>query len=76
MVLQPDYDATEAGRDFLLDDGVTDDSLSYWMVFVQKLSKLDDAALYLEKSNYYEHFPDDVYEALVLDRRRLRDGNG
>jgi len=30
--------------------------------------------LYLEKSNYYEHFPDDVYEALVLDRRKLRNG--
>ena len=45
------------------------------MVFVQRLSKLDDAALYLEKSNYYEHFPDDIYDALVLDRRRLRDAN-
>jgi len=76
MVFHPDYDATEAGLDFLVDDDVTDDSLSYCMVFVQLLSKLDDAALYLEKSNYYEHFPDDVYEALVLDRRRLRNGNG
>ena len=75
MVFHPDYDATEAGLDFLVDDDVTDDSLSYCMVFVQKLSKLDDAALYLEKSNYYEHFPGDVYEALVLDRRRLRNGN-
>ena len=76
MVFHPDYDATEAGLDFLVEDNVTDDSLSYCMVFVQLLSKLDDAALYLEKSNYYEHFPEDVYDALVLDRRRLRDGNG
>jgi hypothetical protein len=75
MVFHPDYDAAEAGLDFLVDDGVTDDSLSYCMVFVQKLSKLDDAALYLEKSNYYEHFPEEVYDTLVLDRRRLRDGN-
>ena len=75
MVFHPGYDATEAGLDFLVDDGVTDDSLSYCMVFVQKLSKLDDAALYLEKSNYYEHFPEDVYKALVLDRRRLRNGS-
>jgi len=75
MVFHPDYDATEAGLNFLIDDGVTDDSLSYCMVFVQLLSKLDDAALYLEKSNYYEHFPEDVYDALVLDRRRLRNGN-
>ena len=76
MVFHPDYDATEAGLDFLVDDDVTDDSLSYCMVFVQLLSKLDDAARYLEKSNYYEHFPEEVYDALVLDRRRLRDGNG
>ena len=75
MVFHPDYDATEAGLEFLVDDDVTDDSLSYCMVFVQRLSKLDDAALYLEKSNYYEHFPDDIYDALVLDRRRLRDAN-
>jgi hypothetical protein len=75
MVFHPDYDATEAGLEFLVDDEVTDDSLSYCMVFVQKLSKLDDAALYLEKSNYYEHFPEDVYDALVLDRRRLRNAN-
>ena len=75
MVFHPDYDATEAGLHFLVDDEVTDDSLSYCMVFVQKLSKLDDAALYLEKSNYYKHFPNDIYDALVLDRRRLRDAN-
>ena len=76
MVFHPDYDAAEAGLDFLVDDGVTDDSLSYCMVFVQRLSNLDDAAIYLEKSNYYEHFPDDVYETLVVERRRLRNGNG
>jgi hypothetical protein len=44
------------------------------MVFVQRLSPLDDAALSLEKSGYYENFPNEVYEALVLDRRRLRNG--
>jgi len=76
MVFHPDYDATEAGLDFLVDDGVTDESLSYCMVFVQRLSTLDDAALSLEKSGYYKHFPTDVFESLVLDRRRLRDGKG
>ena len=75
MVFHPDYDATEAGLDFLVDDGVTDENLSYCMVFVQRLSTLDDAALSLEKSGYYKHFPKDVFESLVLDRRRLRDGN-
>jgi hypothetical protein len=74
MVFHPDYDATEAGLEFLVDEGVTDDSLSYCMVFVQKLSKLDDASVYLEKSGYYKHFPDDVYDSLVLHRRRLRNG--
>ena len=73
MVFHPDYDANEAGLDFLVDD-VTDEDLDYCMVFVQKLSTLDDASLSLEKSGYYQHFPDDVYESLVLDRRRLRNG--
>ena len=73
MVFHPDYDAEEAGLDFLVDD-VTDENLEYCMVFVQKLSLLDDASLSLEKSGYYQHFPDDVYESLVLDRRRLRNG--
>ena len=31
--------------------------------------------LSLEKSDYYKNFPEDTYEALVLDRRRLRNGN-
>jgi len=72
MVFHPDYDAEDAGLAFLQDDGVTDQELVYCMVFVQRLSPLDDAALSLEKSGYYEHFPDEVYESLVLDRRRLR----
>ena len=38
MVFHPDYDAEEAGLDFLVDDGVTDDTLEYCMVFVQLLS--------------------------------------
>jgi len=76
MVFHPDYDAEVAGLEFLVDNDVTDDSLDYCMVFVQRLSPLDDAALSLEKSGYYQHFPEEVYESLVLDRRRLRHGNG
>jgi hypothetical protein len=72
MVFHPDYSAEEAGLDFLVEDGVTDDTLEYCMVFVQLLSKLDDAALSLEKSGYYKHFPVDVFHSLVIDRRRLR----
>jgi hypothetical protein len=72
MVFHPDYDAEEAGLDFLVDEDATDNSLVYCMVFVQRLSTLDDAALSLEKSGYYKHFPKDVYQSLVIDRRRLR----
>ena len=75
MQFHPDYGAEDAGLAFLQDDGVTDQELVYCMVFVQKLSLLDDAALSLEKSDYYKNFPEDTYEALVLDRRRLRNGN-
>ena len=72
MVFHPDYDAEEAGLDFLIEEGTEEHSATYCMVFVQLLSKLDDAALSLEKSGYYEYFPDDVYQSLVVDRRRLR----
>ena len=75
MVFHPDYDAEEAGLDFLVQDGVTDDTLEYCMVFVQLLSKLDEAALSLEKSGYYKEFPEWVYQSLVIERRRLRNGN-
>ena len=75
MVFHPDYDAEEAGLDFLVEDGVVDHNLLYCMVFVQRLSTLDDAALSLEKSGYYKHFPEEVYQSLVLDRRELRHGS-
>tara|TARA_R110000787_G_scaffold84450_1_gene181060 strand:+ start:64 stop:597 length:534 start_codon:yes stop_codon:yes gene_type:complete len=72
MVFHPEYDAEEAGLEFLVDDGVSDINLEYCMVFVQKLSLLDDASLSLEKSGYYKHFPDDVYTSLATERRKLR----
>ena len=74
MVFHPDYDADKAGLDFLVDEDATDEGLMYCMVFVQRLSTLDDAALSLEKSGYYKHFPEEVYRSLVLDRRNLRNG--
>lgn len=74
MVFHPDFNAEDAGLDFLDDAEVTDNNLYYAMVFVQKLSILDDASLSLEKSGYYNNFPDEVYESLVLERRRLRNG--
>ena len=76
MMFHPDFDAGDAGLDFLEEDGITSSELEYCMVFVQRLSVLDDAALSLEKSGYYKHFPEETYNALVVERRRLRHGNG
>ena len=72
MMFHPDFDAGDAGLDFLEEDGITSSELEYCMVFVQRLSVLDDAALSLEKSGYYKHFPEETYNALVVERRRLR----
>lgn len=74
MVFHPDYDAEEAGLDFLVEADTGDPELVYCMVFVQKLSLLDDASISLEKSGYYQYFPEQTYESLVVDRRRLRNG--
>jgi hypothetical protein len=72
MVFHPDFDAVTAGLEFLDDGGITNQELEYAMVFVQRLSTLDDAALSLEKSGYYQYFPKWIYQSLVVDRRRLR----
>lgn len=76
MVFHPEYDASEAGLDFLDESGITSEELVYCMIFVQRLSILDDAAISLEKSGYYKHFPEDTYQSLVIERRKLRNGNG
>ena len=44
MVFHPEYDASEAGLDFLDESGITSEELVYCMIFVQRLSILDDAA--------------------------------
>lgn len=73
MLFHPDYSPSEAGLYFLEDvECLNDSELDYAMVFVQRLSVLDDAAISLEKSGYYKHFPKDIYESLVLYRRGLR----
>jgi len=40
----------------------------------KRLSILDDAAISLEKSGYYKHFPEDTYQSLVIERRKLYNG--
>jgi len=77
MMFHPDYPADDAGLDFLVDHSVSEASdLTYCMVFVQNLSKVDDASVCLEKTGYYSYFPEDVHNELVLERRKLRYGDG
>ena len=76
MIFHPDYNAENAGLDFLIEEDILENDLVYCMVFIQKLSFLDDASLSLEKSGYYKNFPEEMYNSLVLDRRRLRNGYG
>lgn len=75
MLFHPDYGAEEADLDFLYEteweSSIEDE---YCMVFIQKLSKVDDYSLQLEKKGYYDAFPKDEYQTLVLDRRKRRHG--
>ena len=42
---------------------------NFTMVFVQKLSELDDASQKLEKMGYYENYEPEDYVKLILNRR-------
>lgn len=74
MCFHPEYGAEEAELDFLYDttwqSSIDQD---YCMVFVQRLSNVDDKSRVLEKQGYYEAFPKEEYEQLVLQRRQLRE---
>ena len=73
MLFHPEYGAEEADLDFLYEtdweSGIEDE---YCMIFIQSLSMVDDASLQLEGKNYYDTFPEDEYETLVLNRRKRR----
>ena len=45
------------------------------MVFIQRLSKLDDASAKLLKKGYYDNYDDDDFDNLIAERsaRRLYD---
>jgi len=75
MGFHPDFDAEDADFDLLSSYQFQgEEEKEYVMVFLQPLSKLDDASLELEKTDYYKSFPDHIYNSLILDRRRLRNG--
>ena len=73
MGFHPEYGAEEAELDFLYDhDWTSSIEEDYAMMFIQSLSQVDDASLKLEKLGYYNVYPKEEYEALVLERRQRR----
>ena len=73
MGFHPEYGAEDADLDFLYEhewESALEDE--YAMMFIQSLSKVDDASLKLEKLGYYNVYPSDEYETLVVDRRKRR----
>jgi len=76
-----DYDELEATAD-ALNDFFTVAGIDCWalshlseaaVIFVQKLTELDNSAAKLEKLGYYAHYGAHDYERLIADRRRRRD---
>ena len=75
MIFHPEYGAEEAGLDFLYNHNWTSSiDQPYCMIFIQCLSEVDDASLLLENKGYYDVYPEDEYNELVLDRRNRRHG--
>ena len=76
MQFHPDYGAAEAGLDFLSDndwESATDHE--YSMLFIQDLALVVEASDKLEPLGYYDAYPRDEYEELVVHRkRRLTNG--
>jgi len=71
MVFHPDYGAEEADLDFLYDhEWESGIDAEYCMVFIQRLSQVDEASRSLEKLGYYEAFSREDFETLVIERRR------
>lgn len=75
-----DYEELEAAADALNDffsvAGMDCWALSHLseaaVIFVQKLSELDNSAAKLEKLGYYEHYDPHDYHRLVVERRQRR----
>ena len=76
MEFHPDYGAEDAELDFLYDnDWESSVSKPYCMVFIQDLKQVVHASDKLQRLGYYDVYPEDEYEELVVNRkRRLTDG--
>jgi len=74
MCFHPDYGAEEAELDFLYEH-MWESSLDeeYCMMFIQRLTEVDDKSKQLEKLGYYQAFNENDYESLVIQRRKLRE---
>ena len=77
MTFHPDYGAEDAELDFLTDnDWESSADYAYAMLFVQDLAQVVAASDRLTSLGYYGAYPQDEYEALVVNRkRRLNHGN-
>ena len=73
MGFHPEYGAEDADLDFLYEhEWESAIEKEYAMMFIQSLSKVDDASLKLEKLGYYNVYPSEEYQTLVVDRRKRR----
>lgn len=73
MCFHPEYGAEEAELDFLYEhewESAVDED--YCMIFVQRLTDVDDKSRQLEKLGYYQAFNEGEYDSLVIQRRQLR----
>ena len=71
MEFHPDYDAEDAELDFLTDN-TWESSIDepYCMLFIQDLRAVVAASDRLGQLGYYEAYPPDEHEALVVNRKR------
>lgn len=76
MGFHPDYGVEDAELDFLLENSWDSEvEEEYCMIFIQDLSLVVKASDKLVPLGYYEAYPEQEYEALVVQRKR-RYNNG
>jgi hypothetical protein len=71
MGFHPEYGAEDAELDFLLEnDWHSEIEEDYCMIFIQNLKLVVEASDKLEPLGYYQAYPKEEYEALVVQRKR------
>lgn len=70
MQFHPEYGPEDADLEFLTDnEWESDIDAPYCMIFIQSLEDIVRASDKLEKLGYYSAYPEDEYQALVVERR-------